>query len=224
MKKKLLLLLTAIVTVPVFAQQIEHGTLVGVGVGFSLQDDPKNISFKSKEEAYKEGYYIYDNNIKSNGLLGYRFRIKPEQKRTFYDIDMTVGLQWMQTKKYRSVPMFLINGDVNPEFDKAWKDRKTIKQFYMPVSVTGSWNYSFSDKLFMGIGLSPTLYVSPNVAFDLSIMPRIGYKISKRCELDLTFQYGSLDVMKRFNEGNSKGRRGHLSDLMFSVYVPLSKK
>lgn len=39
--KKLLCLLMTLLSIPAFAQQMEHGVLVGAGVGFPMQDNEK---------------------------------------------------------------------------------------------------------------------------------------------------------------------------------------
>lgn len=217
-----LLLVLSVILSDIQAQKIEHGALVGVGAGFALQDDIKLSDWNMSE--IQRGIYGYDNWVKPDGLVGYRIRFNPEMK-SFYDLDLTVGIQRMKSNKYNSTGGEYYTSEKEygtPIYSS--QNGKTFKQFYMPISITGSWNYKISSKFFMGAGVSPSLYVSPNVAFDVAIMAKMGYRIGKRCELGLSYQYGCLNVMKHFNEGNSKGRRGHLSDLMFSVYVPLSKK
>ena len=77
-----------------------------------------------------------------------------------------------------------------------------------------------TDKFHFGLGVAPTLYVQPQTVFDLSIMAKAGYRLSKHCELGLSYQYGCLNTLKHFNDGPALGRRGHLSDLMLSVYIP----
>ena len=72
----------------------------------------------------------------------------------------------------------------------------------------------------LGAGLAPTLYVSPNPVFDLGVLAKFGYRVCKHLELGLTYQYGCLNTLKHFENDGKAGRRGHLSDLMFSVYVP----
>lgn len=89
MKKVLFLLL--LITTSAFAQ-VEHGLLVGVGVGFPLQDDWKQTTWGDKSNL------DYRNDYKLNSMIGYRFRFLPEQK-FFYDLDMTMGFQKMETVK-----------------------------------------------------------------------------------------------------------------------------
>jgi len=52
----------------------------------------------------------------------------------------------------------------------------------------------------------------------------VGYRLSKHCEFGLSYQYGCFNTLKHFNNGPANGRRGHLSDLMLSVYVPFVLK
>ena len=79
MKKVLFLLL--LITTSAFAQ-VEHGLLVGAGVGFPLQDGWKETTWGDKSNL------DYRNDYKLNSMIGYRFRFLPEQK-FFYDLDMT---------------------------------------------------------------------------------------------------------------------------------------
>ena len=89
MKKVLFLLL--LITTSAFAQ-VEHGLLVGAGVGFPLQDGWKETTWGDKSNL------DYRNDYKLNSMIGYRFRFLPEQK-FFYDLDMTMGFQKMETVK-----------------------------------------------------------------------------------------------------------------------------
>ena len=126
-----------------------------------------------------------------------------------------MGFQGMSTYKYS--PYY--ESDENGNFATG-KDGRSFSEFIMPISLSASWNYKFTDKFHAGVGVAPTLYVQPQAVFDLAVLAKIGYRVSKYCELGLTYQYGCLDVMKHFNEGPALGRRGHFSDLMLSVYIP----
>lgn len=191
----------------VFAQT-EHGLLVGAGVGFPIQDGSVYMTTPS---------YGYNNDVKANGMLGYRFRFLANQ-RYFVDLDASLGFQWMQVYKYKA----LLLGDIDktPEGDYVIPPGKSFTDFIMPISVAASWNYHLTDKFHFGLGAAPTLYVQPQAVFDLSIMAKAGYRLSKHCELGLSYQYGCLNTLKHFNDGPALGRRGHLSDLMLSVYIP----
>lgn len=212
--KKLLCLLMTLLSISAFAQQMEHGALVGAGVGFPMQDNEK-IAFSSSEFIQ----HSYQNKVKAGGMLGYRLRFLPERK-SFFDVDFTLGLQGMNsdldTWKYTSTDGY----HYNAKREKG----SSLSQFFMPISVAASWNYRLSSKFSAGVGVAPTLYVSPDAAFDMNVMAKVGYRVSNRCELGISYQYGCLNVMKHFNEKNTKGRQGHFSDLMFSVYVPFKVK
>ena len=56
-----------------------------------------------------------------------------------------------------------------------------------------------TDKFHFGLGVAPTLYVQPQTVLDLSIMAKVGYRLSKHCELGLSYQYGCLNTLKHFN-------------------------
>ena len=184
MKKILFLLL--LVSTSTFAQ-IEHGLLVGAGVGFPLQDSWKRTTWGD------ESNWSYRHDYKLNSMIGYRFRFLPEQK-FFYDLDITMGFQKMETTKY------------------------------FPYYESIEDGIYVSKKVHLGVGIAPTLYVQPQVVFDLSVMAKVGYRLSKHCEFGLSYQYGCFNTLKHFNNGPANGRRGHLSDLMLSVYVPFVLK
>lgn len=210
MKKFLLLFL--LISTTLFAQKVEHGVLAGATLGFPLQD--KNDS----PVPPPSDFFLYQNNLYGGGMVGYRFRFMPAQK-SFLDLDLTAGFQSMSASKYKP------NADgSDPNDGYAHFEKEDFNDFLLPVAVTASWNYRFTNKFHAGLGVAPTLYVQPHTAFDLSVMAKVGYRVNNRIELGLSYQYGCLNVMKQFNPEKSKGRKGHLSDLMVSIYIPFSIK
>ena len=205
--KKLLFFLCLFFAISVSAQKVEHGALIGGSIGFPMQDKGESVTPPSDNMSY-------NHDLKGGGLLGYRFRFLPVSK-SFFDVDVTMGFQGMSTYKYS--PYYESDGNGN---FATGKDGKSFSEFIIPISLSASWNYKFTDKFHAGLGVAPTLYVQPQAVFDLAVLAKIGYRVSKHCELGLTYQYGCLDVMKHFNEGPALGRRGHFSDLMLSVYIP----
>ena len=201
--------LLLLISTTTFAQT-EHGLLIGGGVGFPMQD--------SRKSDWNTSNLGYNHDLKGNGMIGYRVRFLPERK-SFFDLDATIGFQSMSTYQYS--PFFEGDGDGNYG---GGKDGKSFTDFIMPISVAASWNYRLTDKFHFGLGVTPTLYVQPQAVFDLSIMAKVGYRLSKHCELGLSYQYGCLNTLKHFNDGPALGRRGHLSDLMLSVYIPFVTK
>ena len=89
--KKLFFLLLVIFSTSAFAQKVEHGVLVGGGIGFPMQD--------SKQLIPPTNELRYDHNLKGNEMIGYRLRFLPQQKH-FFDLDLTIGFQGMSTQKY----------------------------------------------------------------------------------------------------------------------------
>ena len=165
MKKVLFLLL--LITTSAFAQ-VEHGLLVGVGVGFPLQEDWKQTTWGDKSNL------DYRNDYKLNSMIGYRFRFLPEQK-FFYDLDMTMGFQKMETVKSSRYLSYEGMEDGSHIFKGG---TETIDEFVMPISVAASWNWRFTKKFHLGVGIAPTLYVQPQAVFDLSVMAKVGYRLS----------------------------------------------
>lgn len=208
MKKLLFLLL--LVSTSVFAQKVEHGMLVGATLSIPMQDNSKIES---------EDDFGYNHDLQGGGMIGYRFRFLPERK-SFFDLDVTIGFQGMGTYKYS--PFYNSVGEDNSSAVSLGGEH--FSEFIMPISITASYNYRITDKFHVGLGVAPTLYAQPQAAFDFGILAKIGYRVLPRCEVGLSYQYGCLDVLKHFNDGPALGRRGHLSDLMLSVYVPFSLK
>lgn len=204
--KKILIAIGILCSVcTMYAQEekmVEQGLLIGAGAGFPVQNGAETDGFNSGS------YWNYRHDYKLNSLIGYRLRFLPE-RTFFYDLDLTLGFQKMETDKYWSalhVPA--------PDKDK------TLTEFVMPISVAASWNWRFARRFFLGAGLAPTLYAQPHAAFDLGLLAKVGYRVSRHCELALSYQYGCLNTLKHFNDGPANGRRGHLTDLTLSVFVP----
>lgn len=80
----------------VFAQT-EHGLLVGGGVGFPMHDGAVYMTTP---------HYGYNNDVKANGMLGYRFRFFDKSK-VFYRLgcncrfSMDASLQIQSTSSWR---------------------------------------------------------------------------------------------------------------------------
>lgn len=210
MKKLLFLLL--LVSSSVFAQKVEHGVLAGASLGFPLQDKSEFSGSSAENFSY------YNNDLFGGGMIGYRFRFLPEQK-SFFDLDLTAGFQGLSAFRYAG---YANAGD--PNNGSGYFEGADVDDFLLPISVTATWNYRITDRFHAGLGVAPTLYVSPQAVFDLSVVGKVGYRVCEHFELGLSYQYGCLNVMKHFNHGNSEGRKGHLSNLMLSVYIPFSVK
>lgn len=199
--------LMSMVTLVTSAQEkkVENGLLVGGGIGFPMQDSKLPIPPTDLQ---------YEHNLKGNALIGYRFRFLP-QRKSFFDVDLTIGFQGMSTRKYS--PFY--DEDANGNLIGGGNGNKST-EFIMPISVAASWNYRITEKFHFGLGIAPTLYARPQAVFDLPVLAKLGYRVSSHCELSLSYQYGCLDVLKHFNKGAANGRTGHFSDLMMSVYIP----
>ena len=195
--------------------QVEHGALVGANLVFPLQDSRKTYS--TLEENKQN--YTFVNSTRPQFTVGYRFRFLP-QEQFFYDVDIRAGFQWTNSHHYN---VYL--GGVTEYGDGSFsyienEDNRQFSEFLIPLSVSASWNWHISKRFHVGAGIAPTLYVSPNAVFDLGVLAKVGYRVSKHLELGLTYQYGCLNTLKHFENDGKAGRRGHLSDLMLSVYVP----
>lgn len=210
MKKKLVALFL-LCAASLSAQKVEHGVLAGASLGIPLQDKSDYIFF------WVPDYSCYNHDLFGGGTVGYRFRFLPGQKM-FYDLDLSVGFQSMGGHYYE--PGYYGDGNGNYYM----KDVKSFSEFVLPFSVTASWNYHLTDRFHLGAGVSPTLYASPQAVFDLGLVAKAGYRVCDHFEVGLSYRYGCLNVLKHFNDGPAMGRRGHLSDLMVSFYVPFRAK
>lgn len=135
--KKLLFFLCLFFAISVSAQKLEHGALIGGSIGFPMQDKGESVTPPSDNMSY-------NHDLKGGGLLGYRFRFLPVSK-SFFDVDVTMGFQGMSTYKYS--PYY--ESDENGNFATG-KDGKSFSEFIMPISLSASWNYKFTDKFHAG--------------------------------------------------------------------------
>lgn len=210
--KKILFFLACMLLSNAAMAQVEHGALVGGNAVFPIQDGRKFSGDWETEQAK----YSFQNWVRPQITVGYRFRFLPREK-FFYDLDIRAGFQWTNSHHYNYYLGFIPDGNGGY---LAGSDHTGFHEFLLPISISASWNWQFGKGFHLGAGLAPTLYVSPNPVFDLGVLAKFGYRVCKHLELGLTYQYGCLNTLKHFENDEKAGRRGHLSDLMFSVYVP----
>ena len=210
--KKLFFFLACMLLSNAAIAQVEHGALVGGNAVFPIQDGRK----LSGDWAQEQAKYSFQNWVRPQITVGYRFRFLPREK-FFYDLDIRAGFQWTDSHHYNYYLGFIPDGNGGY---LAGSDHTGFHEFLLPISISASWNWQFGKGFHLGAGLAPTLYVSPNPVFDLGVLAKFGYRVCKHLELGLTYQYGCLNTLKHFENDGKAGRRGHLSDLMFSVYVP----
>ena len=145
--------------------QIEHGLLVGAGVGFPLQDSWKRTTWGD------ESNWSYRHDYKLNSMIGYRFRFL-RNRNSF----MIWILRWdFRRWKTKYFPYYESIEDGIYVSKKA----DVFDEFVMPISVAASWNWRFTKKFHLGVGIAPTLYVQPQAVFDLSVMAKVGYSFKQ---------------------------------------------
>lgn len=210
--KKILFFLACMLLSNAAIAQVEHGALVGGNAVFPIQDGRKFSEDWDTERAK----YSFQNWVRPQITVGYRFRFLPKEK-FFYDLDIRAGFQWTDSHHYNYYLGYFPDGNGGY---MTGGDHTGFHEFLVPISVSASWNWQFGKGFHLGAGLAPTLYASPNPVFDLGVLAKFGYRVCKHLELGLTYQYGCLNTLKHFENDGKAGRRGHLSDLMFSVYVP----
>lgn len=213
--KKILFFLACMLLSNAAIAQVEHGALVGGNVVFPLQDERKSFDWSNPTKDTN----TFQNSVRPQMTVGYRFRFLPKE-RFFYDLDIRAGFQWTDSHHYNPYYGYVWVGEEGSFGYVMDEHNRSFHEFLVPISVSASWNWQFGKGFHLGAGLAPTLYASPNPVFDLGVLAKFGYRVCKHLELGLTYQYGCLNTLKHFENDGKAGRRGHLSDLMFSVYVP----
>lgn len=117
--------------------------------------------------------------------VGYKFRISPQSKPHFYDIDFSVGVKQIQYIEYP-------NGDYIPP------PVLSINNTYINFSLAPSWNYNIFKRLYVGGGIEPSLYYisgdDSGYKFDLPIAARTGYSLGF-ADIAFSYKLGLLNTM-----------------------------
>jgi hypothetical protein len=192
MKKILFVLLCTLFGFSAKAQvKLESGLLIGGGQGTA-----SNINVLNEKVQYATDY-------KFHLSLGYRFRIKPVNKKSFYDMDLAFGL------KNFVIGYTEIFGPGSSSF---FQDDDV--RFYTSLAL--SYNYTVWKNLSIGAGIEPSYYLTaqnPN-KFDVPLIGKLGYNF-KFVEINLAYKYGFTDVLKSERLSSGKFR-----DWQITLYIP----
>jgi len=154
---------------------------------------------------------------KFDATLGYKFRIAPQNKPVFYDIDLYVGLRRFNTGFTANGEIFPSNGDSYELVNEEWHKQHD----YLSFSLNPSWNYRLVKGLYAGVGIEPTMYryrssmyMYKRWKFDLPLTAKIGYYL-KFIDFSVSYKHGFFDTMNHNVLEPAKFRNWQLS-----VFIP----
>jgi hypothetical protein len=218
MRKPIILCIIIVHAVGLYAQtNIKSGLLLGGGRISSTYDDRAKITFKDKVEV----------NPKFDVGIGYRFRLQPENKKFFVDLDLLAGLRKIESSFYRNYygeaedVVAGIRGDISSQ----------INHSYIQFSFNPTFNYNFFDGWYAGLGIEPMFYTaSPRKitnkqddgfdyhkkfsGFDVPLTAKLGYDF-KFMDVAIGYKYGLLDVLTPVYFNSGKVRAWQLQ-----VFIP----
>lgn len=204
--KKLITVLLLFVALTAHSQILKNsGIIVGVGKGFASYDLPGYCSGVDSPLNHSSSHF--KNKIALE--LGYRFRLEPNNSRFFYDIDL-LGRYNKQEYQLTFNP---VQYDDHYDYYYGSSGKKDMFSF----AVNGSANYKITNRWSVGLGVQPTYYVRGENVFDIPITAKVSYDLDY-IGFSLSYQQG---IMKSYKVDQFKNIR--LSQLQFSVYVPLFK-
>jgi len=219
MKKKLFVLLFLFSALYGYSQ-IKSGIVIGGGMGsisnVAFPDGPyiglDGIAVANMQWSYK---YKFDVSI------GYRFRVEPQNKPFFYDIDVNVGLKRLNTAYTGGFFELPKPEDASNEVEKEYGySDGNFQHIYYSFSVNPTWNYRIIRGLYAGAGIEPTLYAKEDTQsdekwkFDLPLTAKIGYDL-KFIDLSISYKHGLFDTMEHRYLNPAKFRNWQLS-----VFIP----
>ena len=214
MKKIILLFFILISTDSTFAK-LKSGLLISGGTFGSISnvasgDDLFVNEILSLGGGFSSKYHF-------NAALGYKFKLESAQAH-FYDIDWFIGMKKFSCDftYYEMTP----NDPINPYIFKG----KSIENFYYFTSIAFSYNYKFTDKIYLGIGIEPTIYFFENEyeepgriyswKFDVPLSMRIGYNwsfigVALNYKIGLANPLASMDF-----------RSGNINEFQLQLFIP----
>ncbi|MDR1762579.1 MAG: hypothetical protein LBR64_01300 [Dysgonamonadaceae bacterium] len=189
--------------------QSKNGLILGGGTG--------NISNVSETGKLKEildlgGTKTFD--YKFNFAIGYKFRIQPEKKSFFYDLDLYAGMKRINWD-YKVLDNYFEYGKDNPYGDDVKTLGSRSDDFNYYFSLNASYNYNIYKNLHIGAGLEPTMYFESGWKFDSSLTFRVGYDF-KYVDIAIGYKVGLLNPLKQKDAFLS----GNLNDLQIQLFIP----
>jgi hypothetical protein len=134
-------------------------------------------------------------------MLGYKLRIKPQHQKSFFDVDLNLGVK---NVKYRATWL-------TDELNKGHSSNIS----YNHISLSLSYNYKIYKGLYVGAGVEPSLYFfyPDKRDFDVPVFVKIGYEF-KKVDISVAYKKGLTEMLK---DENVKG--GKLNDLQTQMFI-----
>jgi hypothetical protein len=208
MKQKFTFLLLALLSTTAFAQvKLKHGLLLGGGAGtvnylkYTAGDDLWN------GERTFDGFFT---DYKYSGMLGYKFRIKPLNRKTFFDIDLIASTKRIDY----SVSSKPVGEQPRDNFYIVDEDYT-----YNSASLALGYNYQTYKGLYVGAGIEP-LYCYQRMGtmtfnkFDMPVFVKIGYEL-KFIDISVSCKKGITDMLK-----DEYVKNGRINDLQIQMFIP----
>jgi hypothetical protein len=205
--------------------QFKSGFIFGHGKGIISNVDHFNhyTVFDDSSVNLHHQYYRY----KFDATIGYKFRIAPQNKPVFYDIDIYIGFRRFDTG-YTAIGEYFIQ-DYDSKRRVIVNEECDIEHIFHSLSLNPSWNYRLVKGLYAGVGIEPTIYnIGANGAskyfwldndymrwkFDLPLTAKVGYDL-KFIDFSIYYKHGLFDAIDYGHSAPGKFR-----NLLLSVFIP----
>jgi hypothetical protein len=204
MRQTIIILIFTLFTTTAFAQvKLRHGLILGGGGG--------NINYAklTNSELWAEkGTVNLFTGYKYNAMLGYKFRIKPLNRKTFFDIDITAGIKrieyWTSLRPIEEQSNFYF----------------IPNNYYTCSSASLAFSYNYQTHgLYVGAGVEPTYYYDAarkllNNEFDVPVFVKIGYEL-KFIDISVSYKKGITSMLD-----DKDVKNGRINDLQVQMFIP----
>jgi len=211
-KKYLIIFLLFVGNLSVFSQT-KSGLIIAGGSGFlSNLKEGKGLQEILDMGGTKKNQY------KFNVAIGYKFRIQPQNRSHFFDMDIYAGL-----KKFNSEYFYYGQETTNDGQIIYNSISSGAGGTYYYFSFNPSYNYKIFKNLHLGAGIEPTLYYVDGQGkwkFDIPPTLRIGYDF-KYLDIAVGYKIGFLNVIKSNVSNRSNNfSSGNLNDIQLQLFIP----
>jgi hypothetical protein len=217
----MIILLAVIIHVAGLYAQIDlrSGLLLGGGRIASTYDAYAKYTYKAKAEI----------NSKLDAGIGYRLRLRPENKKFFVDLDLTAGARVIESTYW---PDYLSDYSFDTEITANGSMSSQITHVYFQLSFNPTFNYNFYDGWYVGLGAEPVFYTAFGInirsyreeegierdkkfsGFDVPLTAKVGYDF-KYMDVAFSYKYGLRDVLTPVYFYSGKARAWQLQ-----VFIP----
>jgi hypothetical protein len=182
-------------------------------------DYVQGIMTNPKEGDYVQEIMTKSSKYKFNIAIGYKFRIQPQNKSYFLDMDLYAGLKRFEYG-------FSHYGEEIREdgFIIFHNEGSHTSGTYYYFAINPTYNYKVYKNLYFGAGIEPTLYFTgidkDKWRFDIPPTLQIGYDF-KYLGIAVGYKVGILDIIKSKNkDSRSYLKAGDLNDLQIQLFIP----